>query len=641
MIAGSVTGTGKAPAAGGPERFPGARNGRIFWALVAFIAVVAGIRVAATLRLFSQTADEGVHVVAGLRWLAEGKYDTDLEHPPLARIVLALDAYREGLGSSADGGSPERIFNRPGSYIRHLGRARAPNLVFLLVLIVTVAAWTRRAFGPGIALAAAALTSLLPPVLAHAGFATTDMAATATVTLALYLFTGWLHRPTLPSSILTGVAVGLGLLSKFSFIVYFFPAALVFGVAAWIVGAGMRPDVAGAGGRRIGQVSIAAVVAFFVLWGGYRFSTGRLLPLRVMTFQKQSAWGRAAAYAQEPGYEWVRPDLVRKSWAYGEKHPGFDFVDWAKAAGYPSPLAGRRGDTMAGRPRPPAPSLRERVLEPLRAFWQRAATERRMPFPEFLVGLERLMEHSELGHLSFLLGEHYDGGKWQYFPVIFFYKSPLAFVLLSLTGAFALGWHGLRASKWEQVAVAGAPFVMLLPSLTTSINIGVRHILPLYPLLAMSAAWQLNAMWHASRAGTAWRACAAALALWMIAAGALAHPHYVSYFNELAGKEPERVAVDSNLDWGQDLLFLAKLVKEKRIEHLYLSYWGPARWETLVPEAEKLHPFHKVTGWVAISEMDLTFGGEDRRGSGFRWLRRYRPVAKAGRSIKLYYIPPD
>jgi hypothetical protein len=167
---------------------------------------------------------------------------------------------------------------------------------------------------------------------------------------------------------------------------------------------------------------------------------------------------------------------------------------------------------------------------------------------------------------------------------------------------------------------------MLLPALTSRINIGIRHVLPLYPVLAIIAAYAAVTLWKKSRAATV------VLLGWFFVAGIVAHPDYLPYFNELA-RHPEEIATDSNLDWGQDLLRLEQVVRRERIPHLYLSYFGSADWRRHGIPAEDLPRDRRVRGWVAVSEMQLKFGG------GFPWLEEHEPVMRVGKSIRLYRIP--
>jgi len=577
-------------------------------------------RIVLTYRVFSQTADEGTHIYSGFQWLTTRRYDTDPEHPPLARIAFALDAVFVRASSA------ESLLPADDHYGRNLAGARAGNLPFFLIALIVVGLWTRKIFGDVAALLALALFGALPPALGHAGLATTDMAVTAMTVLALFLFARWLDVPSWTNALFVAVACGLGLLSKFSFVVFFPASALVLCAAHAVSSRGRGTRML----RRVGQVAAMVPIAFVMVWAAYKFSAGSLNDARLRVFPAGSPPHAAAEYATHSGYEWVRIDLIERYYRHVDQvKRGIDFVDWAKAAGYPSPQAGRSGEKLVDLPPVAPPSLAERLLEPPRALWQSIATHRRIPAPLFFAGLEMVQRHSYAGHAAFLLGNFSDHGWWYYFPVILFFKTPLAFLILAIVGMMRI----VKSGNAEAIGVAAVPIAMLLPALTAGIDIGVRHVLPVYPLLTISAAFGVIAIWRRSRMA------AVILLTWYFIASSAAHPDYISYFNEAAGQHPERIAADSNLDWGQDLFRLAKTVRREHIDHLHVRYFGSADWRIFVPEAEELSPFARVHGWVAISQNDLTFGWPTNDRNAYGWLRAYEPARRVGTSIRLYRVP--
>jgi 4-amino-4-deoxy-L-arabinose transferase-like glycosyltransferase len=590
------------------------RSSRKQYVIVILLLLVPLARVAMTYPVFSQTVDEPYHVAAGVQWWS-GRYDLDREHPPLARIAFGALPVLDGatVPASADAVQVANgYFYRDGlaGYTRNVTLARAPNLVFLLVLLVVTFWWTRRLFGDAAALFALAILGALPPVLGHAGLATTDVVVTAMLPVAALAFCRWVVVPSWRRALALGVAVGLGLLAKFSFLLFFPLVAL--GFVGGNVFTGWRPS------RAHANALLSLVVALLCVWGGYRFSMGKLNDLRRDTFKPGMVPRVAAEYASVPGYDWVRPDLVERYRAYGRAGGGdVDFVDWAKASGYPSPLAGRRGDTLRGARPLPAVGLMDRVLEPFRAGAQWVATHVNVPAPEFVVGAEYVAHHSRTGHPSFFLGQRGDRGWWSYFPVVTFFKTPLALVILCALGVLVL----LRRRDAEAIGIALAPLAILFPAMTSTINIGVRHVLPLYPFAVMAAAALVVRLWRPAMAG---------LLVWYFASTTLCHPDYLSYFNEAAGKHPERIAIDSNLDWGQDLLRLASAGRS--LQPLYVDYFGSADWPRHLPRAQPLPRGERVHGWVAVSEMSMAFHPE------LAWLEPY-PVRRLGASMRLYAVP--
>ena len=554
--------------------------------LIALLILLAAIRVAATWRVFSQTIDEPIHVHAGFQWLSEHTYDVDIEHPPLARVLCALGPWLAG---------------GDGTFVWY---SRAGNLPFLILTLVIVALWTRRMYGDAAAVVAVALLSAMPPLLAHAGLSTTDIAATAMTVTALYAFERWLEVPSWPRALLLALACGIGMVSKFSFPVFFGIGAIVILVAS--------------GKWRLPLSQLAAIAAIVVLtiWAMYFFSIGRINGLRAEFYPATSSEAIAAKYASTPGYDWVRADLIDRYHTYAKLAAdrgvsGIDFVDWAKAAGYPSPLAGRHGNTMRGAPPLPKPSLPDRLLEPVRPIGQWITVHAPLPAPSFVAGMMYVSRHTTIGQPSFLLGR-VGNYWWYYFPVLIFFKTPIAFLILCwkwLTRPFA-------------IAVA-----MLIPPMISALNIGLRHVLPIYPFLAMAAAIGVVALWRRQRV------VVIVLLAWFFVATSIAHPDYLAYFNEFAGRHPERIAVDSNLDWGQDLLRLARAVREEKVDRLKLAYFGSADPRRQLPCAvDDLGPNAPATGWIAISETIL------QTDAGYAWLKREKPVRRVGKSIELYHV---
>ena len=120
---------------------------------------------------------------------------------------------------------------------------------------------------------------------------------------------------------------------------------------------------------------------------------------------------------------------------------------------------------------------------------------------------------------------------------------------------------------------------------------------------------------------------------------ATAHPDYLAYFNELAGRHPERLLLDSDLDWGQDLLRLADAVRVRRIQSISVAYFGTADIPRVVPaDVRLLSAGEHVTGWIAASETFLA--NPNPVYAGYKWLNELTPTARIGRSIKLFYVAP-
>ena len=197
----------------------------------------------------------------------------------------------------------------------------------------------------------------------------------------------------------------------------------------------------------------------------------------------------------------------------------------------------------------------------------------------FLYGYAWVIE-SVQARAAFLAGAYSTTGWVSFFPLACLWKTPLA--LLVATGC-GLGvvlrrWvKNRRAIGHDLLAIA--PLLVLFAvywafSLTSKLNIGHRHILPTYPVLFILAGGLAAPGVFTGR----WRlVLPAALVLGQAAANARVAPHYLAYFNEIAGGPDEgyRHLVDSSLDWGQDLPGLkAWLDSHAGGEPVFLSYFG-------------------------------------------------------------------
>jgi hypothetical protein len=252
-----------------------------------------------------------------------------------------------------------------------------------------------------------------------------------------------------------------------------------------------------------------------------------------------------------------------------------------------------------------------------------------VPAPALALGLAQVQLHGIGGHTAFLLGETSRHGWWNYFPVVFFYKTPLPLLILVLWGAGLL----MRQRHERGLEILLIAVTIMALAMTAPLNIGVRHILPIYAPLSIVAGYAVVEIWRRSRDAFG-RTALAGLLAWLLIGGAVEHPDYLPWFNELARPNPARVAVDSNLDWGQDILRLARVLREERIDHVYIVANNATRLPAHGIHAEWLAPYRPVQGWVVVGENWLAFSGDE-----YKWLNTYRPVRRIGKSLRLYFIP--
>ena len=186
-------------------------------------------------------------------------------------------------------------------------------------------------------------------------------------------------------------------------------------------------------------------------------------------------------------------------------------------------------------------------------------------------GLSEVLRHNRIGHQAYLLGQVSQFGWWYYFPVAMAVKTPLAALLLLPLAAFGLLRRGWRR---EYAFLLTPPALFLAVAMAGNLNLGIRHILPVYPFLYLL----LGAGIAALPLTRARQAVMLAACLLQTIEVARIHPHYLAFFNLAAGG-PEagpRYLVDSNIDWGQDLKKLKRYMQSRGISDVCIVYFGNA-----------------------------------------------------------------
>ena len=146
---------------------------------------LAVVRVVSTYTVFNSTYDEPVHVACGMEWLQWGTYHCEPQHPPLARVAVALGPFLKGLRLGANLNAPDQrprslydegnaILYSEGRYWSNLTWARLGTLPFLVVLCVVTFLWARRWFGEAAGFWSILLLVSTSPILGNAGLATND-----------------------------------------------------------------------------------------------------------------------------------------------------------------------------------------------------------------------------------------------------------------------------------------------------------------------------------------------------------------------------------------------------------------------------------------------------------------------------------
>jgi len=539
--------------------------------------------VASTYQYFRHTWDEPEHLAAGMQLIDKHIYTYDQQHPPLARLAMAVGPYLAGARSFGEPGpSGEQegrdLLYRTGNYTLLLTLARIGMLPFYVVLLGATWWWSKHVYGVGTAYIATLLLIATPPLLGHAGIAALDVPGAALCTLAFYCLLRWLQTHTWKHALLTALAAGLAVATKLSALPFIGLVAATWSVLA-LINASSAPQPATTISRWAAQsisiFGLSLLVAMFCY--GYSF--------RMIV---DDAHPNNTALNYLLGYQGMFRDFVYAIARHVPMPVGFERLTWS---------------------------------------------------------IEALSKHNTEGHLSYLLGSFSNTGFRDFYVIALLVKTPIPLLLLGVAGLLFMLWQlasrrgqliGVQ-QRWVHAAPAVA-FVVLLVfcSVYSHINIGVRHVFVLYPLLCIAAAALTVKLWQKFNSRLT-RSILIALVLLQASTLFASYPDYLPYFNAFAGDHPEKILIDSDLDWGQDLQRLEHRLNVLHVGKFGFVYRGSA--DVIgehLPGVWMVQPFNPATGWIAAS---IYARDTVSQGQAFAWLKQYQPVERIGKSIDLYYIP--
>lgn len=279
----------------------------------------------------------------------------------------------------------------------------------------------------------------------------------------------------------------------------------------------------------------------------------------------------------------------------------------------------------------------------------------------FLFGLYNVVIHNQYGHAASLLGMHSDFGWWYYFPVAFALKTSLPFLLVSIGALLWSLWRLLFRRDWRFLFLVAPVVIFTAFSMTSHINIGIRHFLPVFPFLFIIGGALLDRLLQASRtrvassrvrlvAATALVVCVLS---WTCIEALRAYPDYVPYMNQLARRPHWEYLSDSNIEWGDDAKALAAYLRargETQVRGAMSGAWGTLNffgvqlYDLIAPPDVKLPETRYVAIGASFLNGSTIAGGDEGSGQGhgakrvnkFAAYRTRQPEAIFGGSIYLY-----
>jgi 4-amino-4-deoxy-L-arabinose transferase-like glycosyltransferase len=487
---------------------------------VAFLAVILILELALSVRQESQTWDEACHIYAGYSYWTRGDFGMNPEHPPLVKLLATLPLLRPPLWVPTLQGRDFKIeafldgrdflYSNDAGMILFRTRMAAAVLTLLLALLVFGAAYEM--FGSGTGLLALFLLTFEPTLLAHGALVTTDMGVTCFLFATVYTFYRYCKQPSVPRLVAVGLAAGLALASKHSAVLV---APVLILLALFEVA--IKPEAATVAGDPSRPAASKGQRALRL--AGALVATGAIAFVVL--------WSVYGLRFQ------MRPDGLRMS--------------------------------------PPLADYAARLKNPSEAAMIKALARWHV-FPEaYLYGLTDVQSISESSS-SYLFGKVYPEGQWFYFPAALVIKLTLP-VLLFLLLLPVAARSGLRR-HWRKIVFLVIPAASyFLVAMASGLNIGVRHVLPVFPfLLILSAA----SAWALGKSHKVWSYAVVALLIFHAVSSLRAFPVYLAYSNEIWGGPANtyNLLTDSNVDWGQQLYVTARYLNQHGIKDCWFAYFA-------------------------------------------------------------------
>ncbi len=543
----------------------------------------------------SAIRDEMPHITAGYSYLTKGDYRLNPEHPPLIKDLAAFPLlflkpnfptqhWQSQVNDQWSEGE-EFLYKSGNNADLMLFLGRIPVVLLSLLLGFFVFRWAFELYGPRAGIFALILYAFDANIIAHSRFITTDLGIAATVFINLYFLWKFLIEPSKKGLLLVAVTLAVALLTKFS-----------------------APIL----------VITYAIVALYLIFRPRPYEKGTLLFTR---FYNSDFVRRFLGYL----FTFLLIGLISLFIVW--------FVYAIQTIHMPAEIFHRSIDEGID------------AVSTSNILHKMANISILRPLEHYLLGFIMVSQHATGGHTAFLLGQVANGW-WYYYIVAFFVKTAIPTMIFIASSI--IFWIGRRNNKDHKakVILLVPVFIFTYFALTTKIDLGVRYLLPIYPLLYVFVSFMAakvsfknikNFSFKHISFDSAFSIIFFLLIIWYIISSVKIYPSYLSYFNELAGgpKNGMYYLTDSNIDWGQDMKRLANYVDEHYINKIRVDYFGGA--DPTYYLGNKFIPWqadkNPEKGYYAIS---VTYFQQARALNQYQWLKDKKPVATIGNSILVF-----
>jgi len=572
--------------------------------------------------------DEIAHIPAGYSYLTEHDIRLNPEHPPLLKDLAAFPLVFMHLNfdttQSFWNNNPNDAQWDAGRYFLYQAGnnpekivfwSRLPIILLSLVLGIFIFVWARQLAGILAGFIALVLYAFDPNILGHNHYVTTDLGIAAFFAFALYYFIKFLKNPTWKNVFFGGIFLGLLQLAKFSSVLIFPILGFMLLVYPLLrknhsVGRERIKEKFKLLGEYLGKGLLAFGISLLLVWTVYQLNTF------AMPTEKLPQIMQYYFHPQQSKNQALNQALVKNLTLLNEKP----------------------------------------ILAPL---------------ADYFFGIARVFQRVAGGNVTYFMGELNSAGFLSYFPIVFLIKEPLPIIFLIIFALVFSFWQIGKKLKntpesftkkiWQSlldyIRTSPAEFSMLLfmflyslISITGRLNIGLRHLFPIFPFIYILVAKKITEFIkkeHRREIKIFFSVILFSFLSWLILETIIAFPNYVSYFNQLVGgpKNGYHYVTDSNADWGQDLIRLRSfLAKHPEIDKIRVDYFGITdlnyylkdRYISWWRDKRPIEP-----GWYAISTLFLQESIYDQSkpdNQSYRFLKEKKPVYQIGTSILIYYF---
>ena len=569
--------------------------------LIIILLATMTIQLVVSAKTDSATADEPIHLLSGYATLTDHHLLFDPEHPFLVKAFAALPLLwlQPQMPHDAANLSPNQtqidyntyyqanqwgwqlLFQGSDDPYQVLFAARLMMIGVTIGLALVIFWWAKQLFGTVPALFTLALFSFDPNLIAHGKFINTDIGASLFFIGVLASFWNFLRYRNYRWLVITGLTLGLGMLTKFS----------------------------------LGMLAVILPILTLIWLYYHRHDLTAIQP---HAFNRLNTW--------------LKLSVAHKIWLqYIASVTSIGLIALSLIwLGY--------GTLMAVNPAQ-NPAQRPDILQP-------GNTILSVLPPTYAKGVANIVAPNRQGYL---LGQCFEGSRWDYFPLLSLFKTPLPTLLII---AAALGFYLYQRFRTTPRTLSFTSYFFIVPTIVylaisglTGINIGIRHVFPIYILVLLVAGYGLAQL---LRLGQRRAKLKLSLTVSIILAGSvaassfMAWPYYLPYYNILA-QEPQDipfVADDSNTDWGQGTKALAEYVAQNQINTIaFDNFISRTEADYLqIPYTGADANNHEYKGYLAISRSTIT-NHICQRQNDWGWvIDHHQPVAILAGAINVYYL---